>query len=177
MKTTTTKKMPAVSCLPKLTVLLGFALTLGAAAPLLAAPAANNPILQYTMKAIGADVDVVTVPTKAGDPADVLDGDILAAITRSRTAAFQLQLIIDRSSGEMLPASLQGLSTADLQAKLAQMNSFLTQAKGKLADAESELQAQLPKLPENRDFRALAATLTDLGTIEAQAHQIFKTGA
>ena len=71
---------------------MGLWLLFGAAAPALAAAPTNNPILQYTMKAIGADVDVVTAPTKAQDPADVLDGDILAAITRSRTAAYQLQL-------------------------------------------------------------------------------------
>ena len=71
----------------------------------------------------------------------------------------------------MLPASLAGLAPADLQAKLTQMNGLLGQAKGKLADAEAELQAELPKLPENRDFRALLATLTDLGNIEAQAHR------
>jgi hypothetical protein len=151
------------------------AAVLGTAAPALAA-ATNNPILQYTMKAIAADVDVVTVPIKSEDPADVLDGDILAAITRCRTAAYQLQLVMDRGGGEMMPVSISGLAPADQQAKLTQMNGFLTQAKGKLADAEKELQGELPKLPENRNFRALAATLKELSDVEAQAHQIFKPG-
>lgn len=142
----------------------------------------SNPYLQYTMKAIAKDVELVSAATKVPNAIDVTDGMILTGIIRARTTLSQLQLLLDRAGkfengklikDEMTPA-IDELSLAKQKELIELYPQYLGKAKAKLVAAEQELKVQLAEMDSDRTFAPLKAILTDLATVMAEAHKLFK---
>lgn len=174
--------------------LLALAYAAGLAGPALAHD--TNPKLQFAMKAISKDATDIAVPTKKPDPANVTGGQVLNAVMRARTAQYLLQNIIDKrgdvvdgklKEDEMSPGGLEKKTPAEAKQLLDLFAEYLKKAKDKLHEAEVQLMAQYelglppagsppgtPENPEKRDFRAVKALLTDLESLIAEAHKIFR---
>lgn len=142
----------------------------------------SNAYLQYTMKVIAKDLGEVTAVTKVPNAVDVTDGMIMTAIIRTRTTLSQFQLLMDRAGkfengklikDEMTPA-IDELSLTKQKDLMGLYPQYLTKAKDKLAAAEKELKVQLAEMDSDRTFAPLKTILTDLGTVMADAHKLFK---
>ena len=135
----------------------------------------ENLMLQFTMKAIAADLELVKKPTKAATGGDVTDGTILTGIARARTSAFALQLVIDRRDKEMLPGGVDELPPAKMAEKLKVYVDYLVEAKRRMEKAEELLKVEYDKkVAEQRDFGALKAHIADLETLVAESHKVFR---
>ncbi len=155
----------------------------GASLPFAVLGHTTNPYLQYTMKGIAKDVELVSIPAKKPNPIDVTEGMILTAIVRARTALYQIQLITDRAGkfedgklikDEMTPGIDEEIP--EKQKELMQLYpEYLHKAMDKLVVAEKELQAQFAeKDPEKRNFAPVKVLLTDLEVIIVDAHKLFR---
>ena len=135
---------------------------------------ANNTMLQFTMKAISKDSAYVAYPAQQESPLDVTEEALVTAIARSRTAAYQLQLVIDRKDNEMFPVILKGLPATEQTAKLELFASHLRKAIELMRTAEGNLLTEHAKSdPASRTFLPLANTLGALDKAIKAAHQIF----
>ncbi len=144
----------------------------------------ENFVLQYTMKALAKDVALVAEPTKKPNPGDVLDGTILTAIVRARTAEGMIQDIIAHKGGveggkivlgEMTPGGLDELGVEKFGQMMTLFEQSLLPAKTKLVECEALLKTQFDqKNPELRDFRPLKAKLTEIASLESDGHKIFR---
>lgn len=133
----------------------------------------SNLYLSTTLKTIDKDVAVTLQPTTALNPTQVKDEVIVEALARTRTAAFQIQLINDRAGKFESGALVKNEMTPSLDDETPEeqkqiMDTFLKdlpQAKAKLVTAEQQLRTEYGKASNQRDFRALKATLDALDVI------------
>lgn len=155
--------------------LLGTVLSgLSSAFTLASSEPANN-MLFFTMKAISKDVTYVVFPAKQESPLDVTEEALVTAIARARTAAFQLQLVIEKREGEMIPAVAAELPESEKKAKLDLYAMHLQKAIDQVKIAENQLLTEHAKQdPAARDFRPLASTLKTLDQVIKDAHAVFK---
>ena len=136
------------------------------------AMAANNTMLQFTMKAISKDMTNVFYPSTQ-EPLDVTEEALVIAIARARTAAYQLNLVIDKKDDEMLPAVLQGASEQEKKEKLTLYSNYLKQAIEIVNLAEKQLLTERVKAPTERNFQAMIKTSEDIDSVIRAAHKVF----
>ena len=133
----------------------------------------KNVYVQYTLKNVTKDVAVVREPTVPDKPGDVLDGTILNAIIRTRSAGFFLQTLNDRKGkveggklilDEMTPAEIEEEPNIEIAKEmLARQGQYLSQSKAKLETAEQVLRTELAKPnPDTRDFTLVKVSLVEL---------------
>lgn len=133
----------------------------------------GNPYLTATLKSVDKDVAIILEPTKNTDPSKVSNSAIMAAVSRARTAAFQIQLIADRAGkfengalvkNEMTPA-IQDEPIKEQQEIMEAFIGYLPKAKAVLARAEQQLIIEFKKEAKVRDFAPLKSTLGELDVI------------
>ncbi len=133
----------------------------------------GNPYLTATLKTVDKDVAVILEPTKNVDPSKVSNANIMAAVSRARTAAFQIQLIADRAGkfengalakNEMTPA-IEDEPIKEQQEIMEAFAGYLPKAKTVLLRAEQQLIIEFKKDAKIRDFGPLKTTLGELDVI------------